>query len=49
MSKKLCKKEEDYKIPETPKIKCKKCGRLSDKKDKVCKPVKNIKDGKQIL
>ena len=37
MSKKRCKKK-DYSAPNDPKFQCKKCERLANKKDKVCKP-----------
>ncbi len=36
MSKTQCEKKK-YEAPEEAKYKCKKCGRLSEKKKKVCK------------
>jgi hypothetical protein len=43
MSKTRCKlSDEKYlkKLPEEPKYKCKKCGRLSKKEEQICKPTK---------
>ncbi len=40
MSKKACKKK-DFVNKENAKYECKKCGAEVNKKDKVCKPVKN--------
>jgi hypothetical protein len=42
MGKTACKKD-DYKEPENPKYKCKKCGSKAQKESKLCKP-KKIKD-----
>lgn len=36
----LGKKEYEQKIPDHPKFECKKCHRLANKKEKVCKPSK---------
>lgn len=43
MSKSRCKlSEEKYlkKLPDSPKFKCKKCGKVSKKEEQVCKPEK---------
>jgi hypothetical protein len=39
MSKKKC-EAKDYERPENAKFTCKKCGRESQKEEKICKPVK---------
>jgi hypothetical protein len=39
MGKKKC-EEKDYEKPENPKYACKKCGRVSKKEEKICKPIK---------
>jgi len=40
MSKTLCKSKKEYKPPEDPKYECKKCGKVTTKEKKVCKPRK---------
>ncbi len=39
MGKKKC-SEKDYKVPDSPKYACKKCGRTAKNEDKICKPLK---------
>lgn len=39
MGKKKC-EEKAYEAPENPNYVCRKCGRVSKKEEKVCKPVK---------
>jgi hypothetical protein len=39
MSKTVCKKKKNKEL-DKPKVKCKKCGGLAEKKKEVCKPAK---------